>query len=416
MNVQPSQHNPPFQDIAQGGLSLALVRDGRAPMTGPLNMNGNKITGVAQGTQPNDVVTLENISDLAVDIGDGAWSINDKSPNWLRRNGGIYDIADYPVLAAKLPPLPDGVTYAVRSIPSGTNVNKITHADGKSVAVCDGGRIYVTEDFGVNWDQKTSGTSENLVDIAYGNGVWCAIAQNKTTCISSDADTWTNGTLGSGIGVALCIAYGDGLFVVGGHDGLNYDSIVNSADAVTWSSSKTPGTAGPVYAITYSGSMFLAISSGSSSFNVGFRSTDGESWTSAVTGASVTWKDIASDGSLFVMVGDAGNIWTTTNGTTFTQRSSGTTNNLLGVDWAADGGWILVGAGGVARISTNGTSWTASATGTASSLNAITHDPGRPYHYLIGGASGLVLDGTRTSPTQFQVPNDDPTHGWIRAL
>ncbi len=55
--IQPSQHNPPLEDISIGGLSLVLVRDGRAPMTGNLNMNGFKVTGLLNGTSPQDAVT-----------------------------------------------------------------------------------------------------------------------------------------------------------------------------------------------------------------------------------------------------------------------------------------------------------------------------------------------------------------------
>lgn len=55
--IQPSQHNPPLEDIALSGLSNALVRDGRAAMTGNLKMGSNKITGLANGTLSTDAVT-----------------------------------------------------------------------------------------------------------------------------------------------------------------------------------------------------------------------------------------------------------------------------------------------------------------------------------------------------------------------
>jgi len=54
--IQPSQHNPPLEDLASSGLSLVLVRDGRAPMTGNLNMNGFKLTNVLAGTNALDAV------------------------------------------------------------------------------------------------------------------------------------------------------------------------------------------------------------------------------------------------------------------------------------------------------------------------------------------------------------------------
>lgn len=55
--IRTEQHNPVFEDVASA-LSNVLVRDGRAPMTGPLNMNGNAITGVAPGRSSNEVATV----------------------------------------------------------------------------------------------------------------------------------------------------------------------------------------------------------------------------------------------------------------------------------------------------------------------------------------------------------------------
>lgn len=55
--ILPSQHNPPLEDLATNGLSNALVRDGRAPMTGNLKMGTFKITGMADGTVATDGAT-----------------------------------------------------------------------------------------------------------------------------------------------------------------------------------------------------------------------------------------------------------------------------------------------------------------------------------------------------------------------
>jgi microcystin-dependent protein len=55
-----SQHNPPFQDVAQA-LSSSLDRDGKGGMRANLQMNGNKITGAAPGTDPTDVATVSQL-------------------------------------------------------------------------------------------------------------------------------------------------------------------------------------------------------------------------------------------------------------------------------------------------------------------------------------------------------------------
>ncbi len=56
-----SQHNPPLEDI-QSALNLTLLRDGRAPMTAPLNMNTFKLLNLANGTNLTDAVNLSQLN------------------------------------------------------------------------------------------------------------------------------------------------------------------------------------------------------------------------------------------------------------------------------------------------------------------------------------------------------------------
>lgn len=56
-----SQHNPPFQDIANS-ISSSLDRDGRGGMRANLTMNGNKVTGIGEATDPSDAVALSQLS------------------------------------------------------------------------------------------------------------------------------------------------------------------------------------------------------------------------------------------------------------------------------------------------------------------------------------------------------------------
>lgn len=48
-DVLPSQHNPPFEDIAQA-LTGSVARSGVGSMNGPLNMNGNGVLNVSSLT------------------------------------------------------------------------------------------------------------------------------------------------------------------------------------------------------------------------------------------------------------------------------------------------------------------------------------------------------------------------------
>lgn len=64
--VQAAQVNTPFDDV-QSMLSQVLLRSGVAPMTGPLNMNGFKLTNNVDASAPTDFVTLSQLQSLLSD-------------------------------------------------------------------------------------------------------------------------------------------------------------------------------------------------------------------------------------------------------------------------------------------------------------------------------------------------------------
>lgn len=65
--IRTEQHNPVFEDVGSA-LSQVLLRDGRAPMTGPLNMNGFAINNVVSGNSPSSVATLAQAAPIGAVI------------------------------------------------------------------------------------------------------------------------------------------------------------------------------------------------------------------------------------------------------------------------------------------------------------------------------------------------------------
>lgn len=405
LNILPSQHNPPFQDVANG-LSQAVVRDGRAPMTGPLNMNGYKITGVAAGDAPDDVVTNAAIADLGVAIGDGKWSLRDLSPNWLRRDGKLYLRADYPALAELMPPLPDGVSWTAR--PSGASgaLTAITAGAGKFIAV--GNANIVSSDDGLSWSLDATFSGALFYDVAYGNGVFLAaeIADGKVFT-SPDGKLWSQTTTLPNYVTTVAYFPDQALFFAGGQAGY----IIASDDAINWTN-KASGTTRNISKIRLLNERLVAVCSGGTILH----STDGNTWSVVtVPGFSGGFNDVAFKDGTYVAVGINGAIYTSTNLATWTPRTSGVSTNLNGVVAGATG-FMVVGSNGVARISTDGTSWTPAPIGVTATLNSAVVDPDDGNRYLVVGVGTNLFDGIRTLPTQFRVPNDDPTYGWIRAL
>ncbi len=105
--------------------------------------------------------------------------------------------------------------------------------------------------------------------------------------------------------------------------------------------------------------------------------SDATAWTSTGPGSGDDFYAVAvnDDADLAVAVGEAGRIYTSTDGATWTSRTSGTTADLLGVAFGG-GLWVAVGnAGGDDFVitSTDGTTWTPAATGTAQ-INDVVYD------------------------------------------
>lgn len=418
-------------DIAGGGTTIDLDGNGAKPLykvvaAGLVDVNAGDIITAGRYTVTYDttadggdgafILLNPGNASSAYQVGDYLDTLRTLNSDWLRRNGSVYDIDDYPELAALLPVLPDTVLWS--NLTSGTSsaIRAFKFANDKYVAVGVGGLILVSDDR-ETWTTKTSGTVQDLIGVEYGNGVWVAFAQNGTVCVSSDTETWSTTSIGGSF-AALSIAFGNGLFVIGGAIS-GVSAIVNSANGTSWSANKLAGGAlgGGVWSLCFNGTMFLGGCQGAGANNVAYRSTDGNTWSSSVTGAGILFRSIATDGTTFVMVGDNGVIISTTNGTSFTARTSGVATALYGVAYASPVGWMAVGINGVAQISSNLSSWVAGgATGTTSTLYAVLTDPDVSGLYIVGGAGGLLKKGQRTLPTQFQVPDDNPTRGWIKAV
>ena len=75
---------------------------------------------------------------------------------------------------------------------------------------------------------------------------------------------------------------------------------------------------------------------------------------------------------MFVSVGQSGTILTSSDGTSWTERTSGTSNNLYGVTYG-NGLFVTVGDKGTILISTDGTTWTERTSGTSKTLHGVTY-------------------------------------------
>lgn len=398
-----AQHNPPFEDVEQG-LTNRLHRDGRTSWTGDQNANGNKLTGLTEGTNDSDAATVSQAAALPGDFKDSTRTLD---ANWLRRDGALYDSADYPDLAASLPALPDGVTWS--SIAAGTtgtirNINVMS--SGFRLFSYDGTdtKVYTSPDARL-WSSVATISSFYAYGSATDGNIHLAVnGMAGTIASSNDGLTWGKVTVGTSP-FLYGSAFGVGLFVITGDDG----DIYSSDDLVSWTP-RASGVSENLIRVRFINGLFVAVGA----LGVITTSPDGINWTPRTSGTTTNLTDVAYGSGLYVVTGWSGAVLSSPDLATWTPRTSGTTAILLAIVHSTSG-FMAVGAGGVSRISGNGIAWTGSATGVGNNLNDVIYDPAQPNRYLAVGDGGVVVEGIRTLPTQFRVPNDDPTYGWIRA-
>ncbi|MDQ0116208.1 X2-like carbohydrate binding domain-containing protein [Paenibacillus harenae] len=177
----------------------------------------------------------------------------------------------------------DGVTFSAGTIGSG--INDVVYAEGKFVAVGDGGYI-ATSTNGQTWTPRTnpSGGSDDLLGIAYGTGKFVAVGDNGDIVSSEDGMIWASETPKT-TGDFDSVAYGDNRFVIVGPAGLMQTAAdPNSIISPTTGSfdKKATAQADVTTTMTLNGNSIASIVNGGASL------TEGTDYT--VSGSTVTIK------------------------------------------------------------------------------------------------------------------------------
>ena len=102
-------------------------------------------------------------------------------------------------------------------------------------------------------------------------------------------------------------------------------------------------------------------------------SSDGISWTKRTSGKWKYLSGVTSGNGLFLTVGSlSGIILTSPDGNSWTKRTSGTSNRLYGVTYG-NGLLVVVGYSGIILTSPDGNSWTKRTSGTSNNLYGVTY-------------------------------------------
>ena len=256
----------------------------------------------------------------------------------------------------------------------------------KFLAVGASGTLLTSSD-GTTWTSRTSGTTNDLRSVAYdGSSTIVAVGFSGTILTSSDGITWTSRTSGTSNDINN-VTYKDAFVAVGDNG-----TLLVSTDGITWTDQTSGcGMTEDMWDVHLTGSIGVIIGDNGSIYS----STDkGSSCTKRTSGTTVEFNELLYGDSTFVAAGDNGTILTSSNGTSWTSRSSSTTNNLYGGVYtdsdSDDKKFILVGASGkVLTSNSTYTSWTPIDLSSISTGNLFGIARGST-NWVIVGASGYI--------------------------
>ena len=363
---------------------------------------GNHLSGMAYGN--GAFVAIGDSGTILTSPDGAAWTT--RSPDTLNQLFGVaYGNGTFVVVGASGTILtsPDGVTWTTRSSGTASQLSRIAYGNGIFVAVGASGTILTSPD-GVTWTLRVSGIADHLSGVAYGKGIFVVVGGSSPASIgpssgylsvviitSSDGITWTPRSPGTTNPISA-VAYGNGIFVAVANTpppmGFNpsssvqhvtssgFDAIIlTSSDGVTWTPQSSSG-ASFLSDVAYGDGLFVAVGG----FNI-LTSPDGIIWTPQSSGSANSLSGITHGNGIFVVGGYLGVILTSPNGVTWTTRSSGITDNLSGIaygngSFVAVGGFSNIGPSGSILTSPDGVTWTTRSSGSSNNLFGVAYGNG----------------------------------------
>jgi hypothetical protein len=261
----------------------------------------------------------------------------------------------------------DGESWTTQTSGTTQTLRGVAYGNNKYVAVGFSGTIITSNIDGTSWTKQTSGTKTNLFGATYGNNQYVAVGYTGTILTSPDGVTWTTQTSGTTNNLSD-VTYANGQYVVVGDSG----TIITSPDGTNWTA-QTSSSQNSLISIIYANNQYVAVGMSGTIIT----SPDGTNWSTQNSGINGTYiADIAYGSNGFVAVGSLGRMTTSPNGTTWTLQPTviDSSYGYNGIVYA-NGKYIAVGMTGFSTpsliiSSTDGTNWSTTANITATTYLA----------------------------------------------
>ena len=284
-----------------------------------------------------------------------------------------FNVADFPETGGKI--------WESRSSAEANIWQSVAYGNGVWIAVAFDGtnRVMRSTNNGVTWSAVAAAEANTWESVAYGNGAWIAVASTGTNRVMRSTD---DGVTWSAVAAAeankwLSVAYGNGVWVAVASTGTN--KVMRSTDdGVTWSAVAST-EANSWGSVAYGNGVWVAVSENGT--NRVMRSTDdGVTW-SAVTVVSNEWRSVAYGNGVWIAVASSGTnrvMRSINNGVTWSAVAAAEANVWQSVAYG-NGAWIAVAVNGtnqVMRSANDGVTWSAVAAAEANSWRSVAYGNG----------------------------------------
>lgn len=263
-------------------------------------------------TSPDGVTWTDQVAEITYnDFDDVAW------------NGSDFVAVGRYVLHS-----PDGYSWSVVDTESEYGV---AWSGSLWVAVGYDGRVISSPD-GITWTSETSGTSEILWKITWGDAQFVVVGYNGIVLTSPDGMTWTSQT--SGIGEHLyAVTWNGMLYVAVGRRG----TILTSPNGVDWAD-RSQVTTAQLNDVCWTGTRFVAVGGGSGTV---YTSEDGVTWADHSFFAASAFSEVEWNGIEVTAVTPGGAVWTSPDGTVWTEEPSPTTYQMRTMAAVGSDLWVF---------------------------------------------------------------------------
>jgi len=258
----------------------------------------------------------------------------------------------------------NGITWTSHTAALNIEWRSVAYGNGLFVAVAptsNSNQIMTSPD-GITWTLQASAVDNQWISVTYGNGLFVAVAQTGTgnrVMTSPDGETWTVRNSAADRSWTS-VTFGNGIFVAVAQTGTG-NRVMTSPDGITWTT-RSSAADNLWTSVTYGNGLFVAVS-WSGSGNRVMTSPDGITWTSSASAVDNEWRSVTYGNGLYVATASSGTnnrVMTSPDGITWTARTSAADIFWNSVTYG-NGTFLAVataGSGDRVMTSPDGINWT----------------------------------------------------------